>query len=684
MRSSASPLIPLKEGEMCFEPQILFPLFEGGRGRIRALRNLGGSRLALALSLLLLTHSVLGQLIIQDVDSASLQRQQEVYEELVAMKQEARDDSSRIQVWNHFANFFKQRRPDSAVYYGNKALVLSRETGNKEEEIWAITYLVLAHLELGNDAKAMQLCLEGQRLEEGLQTMLSTMGKIYLNSGENLKAIECYRRSQDLSADPFQPVRSSMGIANAYLAMGEMDTAWHYGRMAYTEATEIGADWLLGPASVVLAEILLEAGYPADAYEYIIQAFDYSEDLSHRSKNNLLMARYYRDTGEPQLAIDYAHRALEWAGLGGIHSKSIEASMLLSSLYRESQPQEALNYSRWAHFFKDSLLALSRKTALLDYTDYDYQIREQALATAQDRYESQVRFNVFMGTIGLLVMAVIFFFVYSRNKQRAKRRVEIAYERLKNAQTQLIHSEKMASLGELTAGIAHEIQNPLNFVNNFSGVNVELLEEAEEELEKGDTEEAKIIIKGTLQNEKKVLLHGKRAEGIVKSMLQHSRAGDGQKVPTNLNELVDEYARLAYHGLRAKDASFNADIQTDFDEQLPEVHVIPQDIGRVLLNLLNNAFAAVTSVERPTVTLGTQKLNNSVTISVSDNGLGIPSKIRDKIFQPFFTTKPTGQGTGLGLSLSYDIVTKGHGGRLEMQTEEGEGTTFIIRLPSAT
>ncbi len=260
--------------------------------------------------------------------------------------------------------------------------------------------------------------------------------------------------------------------------------------------------------------------------------------------------------------------------------------------------------------------------------------------------------------------------------------VEKAYQELKTTQTQLIHSEKMASLGELTAGIAHEIQNPLNFVNNFSDVNKDLAEEMIEEMKKGNLAEAEAIANDLITNETKITHHGKRAEEIVKSMLLHSRGSDGEKQLTNINELADEYIRLAYHGLRAKDPSFNAEIKTDFDSSLPNVSIVPQDIGRVLLNLLNNAFSAVSEVEGPTVNLKTQKLNNSITITISDNGPGIPPDIRDKIFQPFFTTKPTGSGTGLGLSLSYDIV-KAHGGELSCVAGNGLGALFSFQIPIA-
>ena len=267
--------------------------------------------------------------------------------------------------------------------------------------------------------------------------------------------------------------------------------------------------------------------------------------------------------------------------------------------------------------------------------------------------------------------------------------LEKSIEELENTQSQLIHSEKMASLGELTAGIAHEIQNPMNFINNFSEVSHELMDEMVEELEKGEIEEAKEITKDIKQNLEKITHHGKRASSIVKGMLEHSRNTSGQKELTDINVLADEYLRLSYHGLRAKDKSFNADFKTDLDQSLPKVDVIPQDLGRVVLNLINNAFYAVTSLPeekrgenyKPMVTVGTKNLGDQVLISVKDNGPGISKDIKDKIFQPFFTTKPTGKGTGLGLSLAYDIITQGHGGALELNTAPGKGTEFLIYIP---
>ncbi|MBC7889089.1 MAG: histidine kinase [Ferruginibacter sp.] len=277
-----------------------------------------------------------------------------------------------------------------------------------------------------------------------------------------------------------------------------------------------------------------------------------------------------------------------------------------------------------------------------------------------------------------------------------KEELEHALTVLTATQSQLIQSEKMASLGELTAGIAHEIQNPLNFVNNFSELNSELITEMKEALNEGNITEAKIIADDINNNEQKIIFHGKRADAIVKGMLQHSRSSNGIKEPTNINALADEYLRLAYHGLRAKDKSFNATLNTDFDGSIGNIDIIPQDIGRVILNLITNAFYAVTEKKKqmddgyePTVNVSTAlkpapvggSMRARVLISVKDNGNGIPQDVVDKIFQPFFTTKPTGQGTGLGLSMSYDIVTKGHGGELKVETKEGEGTAFIINLP---
>ena len=308
--------------------------------------------------------------------------------------------------------------------------------------------------------------------------------------------------------------------------------------------------------------------------------------------------------------------------------------------------------------------------------------------------------NYLYGIVGLMcLLAFSFVAAYitkqKNNKVLNKRNMEmqLTLSQLKSTQAQLIQAEKMASLGELTAGIAHEIQNPLNFVNNFSEVNIELLGELKDEILKKNLDEVNAIAEDIISNEEKINHHGKRADAIVKGMLQHSRKSTGQKEPTDINALCDEYLRLSYHGLRAKDKSFYADYELMADENMPTINVIPQDMGRVLLNIINNAFYAcakkaemekgLTSMEshyKPKVKVTTSFKDDNIEIIIQDNGIGIPQNMVDKIFQPFFTTKPTGQGTGLGLSLSYDIV-RAHGGRLEVKSKEGEMTEFMIIMP---
>ncbi|TMI68103.1 MAG: hypothetical protein E6H09_23340 [Bacteroidetes bacterium] len=320
---------------------------------------------------------------------------------------------------------------------------------------------------------------------------------------------------------------------------------------------------------------------------------------------------------------------------------------------------------------------------------FEYDKKEAVVKAAQELKDARTMRtrNLQYVIIAAVLVIAIFLYLNSRQKQKAKTKIEKAYGELKATQQQLIQSEKMASLGELTAGIAHEIQNPLNFVNNFSEVNKELVDELQQELRDGKIDDAISISNDIKENEEKINHHGKRADAIVKGMLQHSRSSAGAKEPVDINKLADEYLRLAYHGLRAKDKSFSATLKTDYDESVGNITVIPQDIGRVILNLVNNAFYAVAEKKKqnpalyePTVSVGTKKINGKVEIKVNDNGNGIPQKVLDKIFQPFFTTKPTGQGTGLGLSLAYDIV-KAHGGDLKVETKEGEGSEFIISLP---
>jgi C4-dicarboxylate-specific signal transduction histidine kinase len=319
---------------------------------------------------------------------------------------------------------------------------------------------------------------------------------------------------------------------------------------------------------------------------------------------------------------------------------------------------------------------------------FDEILHERDIDKAQERYQNQVRFVALItAAVGLLLLSILFFLTGKR-RLKDKIKIEGALKDLKSVQAQLIESEKMASLGEVTAGIAHEIQNPLNFVNNFSQVNEELLEELNEEVAKGNLDEITSISKDITGNQKKITQHGKRAEMIVRSMLQHTRTSTGQKEPVNINLMVEECLKLSYHGLRAKEKSFVANLQMDFDQNLGTVSVIQQDMVRVFVNLFNNAFYSMNEKARfhingyePAIWVSTKRINSKIEINVKDNGMGISKTIRDKIFQPFFTTKPTGQGTGLGLSMSYDII-KVHNGELIVNSTEGEGAEFLIRIQS--
>ncbi len=317
--------------------------------------------------------------------------------------------------------------------------------------------------------------------------------------------------------------------------------------------------------------------------------------------------------------------------------------------------------------------------------------RKQRKALELERIKALTREKQFQITESLKASLEVQVAERTAELTKQKEELQAALKELQETQAQLIQSEKMASLGELTAGIAHEIQNPLNFVNNFSEVSIELIQEMEEELHNGDMEEVKALANDIKTNLEKINHHGKRADGIVKGMLQHSRNNTGNKEPTDINALADEYLRLSFHGLRAKDKTFNSGFKTEFDSSIPKLMVVPQDLGRVLLNLINNAFFAVSEKAKkikeeggteflPEVVVQTSLLKHGVEITVKDNGYGVPEEFKNKIFQPFFTTKPTGQGTGLGLSLSYDIV-KAHGGELKVLSEKGEGTSFILFLP---
>jgi two-component system, NtrC family, sensor kinase len=459
--------------------------------------------------------------------------------------------------------------------------------------------------------------------------------------------------------------------------------------------------------------------YPR-AIDYCTRSLAISESTGDkRSQANAMqhLAEIYKQAGDNVHAIEFCNKSLHLRKEIGDKRGETEILLFLAFLHKE-QPGKSHEISGWL----GSALTISEEIKGLDllsktrFALYEYYKQEEKFKEAIEQLELHIELEkeLHKNNINQKMQNLEISHkaeeakketdsVRLRNKElnelnneirEQKEKLEITLADLKSTQAQLIQSEKMASLGELTAGIAHEIQNPLNFVNNFSELNKELLVEMKEEIEKGNYDEVKALAKDVEDNQEKINHHGKRADAIVKGMLQHSRSSSGVKEPADINALADEYLRLAYHGLRARDKSFNATMKTEFDKDIGNINIIPQDIGRVILNLITNAFYAVTEKRQqqpgfePIVTVTTKlvKLPSAgapagVEIRVTDNGNGIPQKVLDKIFQPFFTTKPTGQGTGLGLSLSYDII-KAHGGELKVATKEGEGSAFIILLPA--
>ncbi|MDQ3842954.1 MAG: ATP-binding protein, partial [Bacteroidota bacterium] len=448
----------------------------------------------------------------------------------------------------------------------------------------------------------------------------------------------------------------------------------------------------------LLGDILATEGKTADAIPYYRRAVEQAQlfnNASLEAENYQQIAKAFQSNHQLDSAFYYARKAYSIATSLNNPFNIADASNLLATLFKSNrQSDSAFKYLELVVAAKDSLFS-QEKTQQVQNILFNEQLQQQELEAKHEKVHNQIKLMALLA--GLVVLALIAFILYrnNKNKQRAnellekqKEKLENTLTELKSTQAQLIQQEKMASLGELTAGIAHEIQNPLNFMNNFSEVNKELIDEMLHELAKGNKEEAEAIAGEIRENEYKINLHGRRADSIVKNMLQHSRKHTGQKEPTDINALAEEYMRLGYHGLRAKDKSFNAQLQTDFDTNIGKINVIPQDIGRVFLNLYNNAFYAVAGKKKvlkngyePMVSVSTRKLDNAVEISIRDNGPGISKKYIDKIFQPFFTTKPMGEGTGLGLSLSYDIITQGHGGEISVDAKEGEYAAFTIKLP---
>ena len=620
---------------------------------------------------------------------------------------QSRQDTSMVLLLVQLASDYRFNKTDSSLIIAQKAIQLSRRLNFIKGEMRALNIAGEAHRFQGELPQALECQFNALKIsrnindQEGEAQSLNCIGFVYVEMSEYREGLNYLYNAKKINERLSFKLIGSLGltyIGYAYEKMNILDSALIFQKRAYALYGQLPANPILG--SVILNRLGLiqfRLGHTDEALRYYnisLEKADSSGDIFNLSKTQYRIAELYDELKRPDSSLQYARLAFNNAGIISQKTTMFDASSLMVKLYKAKQNiDSAFHYQELAMRIKDSLYG-GEKFKQLQLLTIKEQQRQKQIEQEQDRYKNEVRTYAFVGVLGVFLFLSIFLYRNNRHKQKAnallqqqKEKVESTLSELKVTQTQLIQSEKMASLGELTAGIAHEIQNPLNFVNNFSEVNTELIDEAGQEIDKGNIDEVKMILNDIKENEQKINHHGKRADAIVKGMLQHSRSSSGVKEPTDINALCDEYLRLSYHGLRAKDKSFNATFKTDFDPSLEKINIIPQDIGRVVLNLLTNAFYAVTEKKKqqqdnyePTVSVSTKKIKDKVEIRVSDNGNGIPQKVIDKIFQPFFTTKPTGQGTGLGLSLSYDII-KAHGGEIKVETKEGEGSEFIIQLP---
>ena len=624
----------------------------------------------------------------------------------------AKEDTNKVNVYAELASHYQWSYPDTSLAYSYEGLKLARKLNFTRGEIYILGSMSESLSQKGNYPKALEAALNALQLIEKSKDssliidVITEVGHVYFYSGDYQKALFYYLKSfkyiQTHKQNNNNTVRFISGfLGETYFHLSMPDSALFYLQQEYDIDITKKTHWAV--PYYYLGAVFSEKGNYHKALEY------YKEGIAIASKEldyingYISIAGLFKKMNTPDSAIYYTRQAVTLAGKTAMQGKLSDASELLAGLYKESgAPDSALKYSELSMVAKDSLYKQARQNL-----SFNEQLYQQEIANETEQTKNKIRTYVLLGVLALFLLIGFFLWRNNRQKQKAnillqeqkkeidsqRSKAENTLEELKVTQHQLIQSEKMASLGELTAGIAHEIQNPLNFVNNFSEVNSELIDEMQEEMEKGNYPGAKEISNDIKDNEEKIKHHGKRADAIVRGMLQHSRVSSGQKEPTDINALANEYLRLAYHGFRAKDSLFNAipiaiGIETDFDTSIGKINIIPQDIGRVLVNLVNNAFYAVTEKRKqigepyePTATVMTKKIRGHVEIRVKDNGTGIAQKSLDEIFQPFFTTKPSGQGTGLGLSLAYDIITKGHGGELKVETKEGEGSEFILQLP---
>jgi two-component system, NtrC family, sensor kinase len=595
------------------------------------------------------------------------------------------NNDSILQKLTTLKEYFKTNNNPSAEDY--VTLFICRELAKNGEYSAALNdlYLIMTRFEHRKDGY-------------GIMSTNMHLSYAWYGAGDEEKTIYYDKKALELCKkleDEYSLAIAYNNLSADYSEYGFQDSGFVFGQEAYAIAKKLNDLYLICKIGSTVGESYIAQKKYDIALPYLKNHLPVARTVSSYDACFILndLSQIYLAKNLPDSAIYYGMQAIALSGKSKIYKELLRAYNFLYLSYDKMHAMDsAFKYFKLTVTTKDSIYS-SDKAKQIQAINIREQNRLQAIEQDKLQLKNEIRLYVLIAGLGIFLVFALFLYRSNRQKQKANfvlqeqnQKVENTLEQLKSTQSQLIQSEKMASLGELTAGIAHEIQNPLNFVNNFSEVNNELADEINNE---NNIDEIRSIASDIKQNSEKILFHGKRADAIVKGMLQHSRQTSGIKEPTDINALCDEYLRLSYHGLRAKDKNFNADFKTDFDETIGKINIVPQDIGRVLLNLFNNAFYTTNEKKetadenyKPLVSIQTKRLNDNVEIRVSDNGNGVPQNIIDKIFQPFFTTKPTGQGTGLGLSLSYDII-KAHGGEIRVETKDGEGTTFIIQLPTS-
>ena len=672
------------------------------------------------------------------IGSTSLMAQPLLPDSLRIAFQQTSADSSKFKVSRAIYTFYEETNRDSALHYAQLRYTLAKKYNRRIEEAYTQGQVAYQQIYLGrinealtNLTEAIQLAKDSKEAETWELTPFPSPGKnrlitlsmlnhmyghlkLQTGSSESLHYFKEGRRIGLEAGNDFRVTVGDMVLATNYMLLNQSDSALLYAKEAELYAIQGGINKYMAYIWSVMGDVFLAKGSDSLALYYYHQSLHsgkatgnitavagtYEDLINYYTKRNLAdSVMYYASVNLPEIK-----------SLGAVTSFVAseinlgKAFQHLATAYSMKGEVDSSNkYLQLALSVKDSLTAEKlKRLAAYQRLTLDEQIRLQREDKERIAADNKRKLYILLGGIGVAVFIIGLIYRNNRQKQRAynllqqqkaetdiqKDKADNALKELKSTQSQLIQSEKMASLGELTAGIAHEIQNPLNFVNNFSEVSNELISEMVDEVDKGNTAEVRAIAKDVQGNLEKILYHGKRADSIVKGMLQHSRNSSGQKELTDINSLADECLRLSYHGFRAKDHSFNAKTVTHFEAGLPPILVAPQDIGRVILNLITNSFYSVAQKRKesgegygPKVEVSTKNTGSAIEIKVRDNGTGVPQKVLDKIFQPFFTTKPTGEGTGLGLSISYDIITKGHGGQLLVDTKEGEYAEFSITLP---